>query len=176
MTPTDEEAMWAVGSGDLDQAGVLFDRYHAVLYHFFYRMVQDRELSKDLTQNVFVRLLRYRGSYQFGQPFRAWIYRVARNVANDHFEKQKSNFVDLKPIHERVAAHDGAEQAEQVVILQLALQQLPQSDRDLLVMSRYQELKYEEIAQIMGLSLSAVKVRAHRAIKKLKALYFKHEN
>lgn len=168
--------MWAVGSGDLDQAGLLFDRYHVGLYHFFHRMIQDRELSKDLTQNVFVRLLRYRGSYQPGQPFRAWIYRVARNVANDHFEKQKSSFVGLKPIHERVAAPDGAEQAEQVVTLQLALQQLPQSDRDLLVMSRYQELKYEEIAQIMGLSLSAVKVRVHRAIKKLKELYFKHEN
>jgi RNA polymerase sigma factor (sigma-70 family) len=176
MTPTDEEAMWAVGQGDLDQAGLLFERYHARLCHFLLRMVADRDASQDLAQNVFMRLLRYRASYRQGQPFRAWLYQIARNVANDHFEKQKTRFVGLKAAHEQLAAPDGTDRAEQVAALQFALQHLPESDREVLVLSRYEDLKYEEIAQIMGISPGAVKVKVHRAIKKLKDIYFQPEN
>jgi RNA polymerase sigma-70 factor (ECF subfamily) len=173
MMPTDEDAMWAVAQGNLDQAGLLFERYHLRLFNFFLRLVADRNLAQDLAQNVFVRVLRYRASYHQGQPLRAWLYQIARNVANDHFAKQKLRPVGLAPAHAQVPAHDGAERAEQVAALHLALGQLPASDRELLVMSRYQDLRYEEIAQATGLTQGAVKVKIHRAIRKLREIYFR---
>ncbi|MGI4762290.1 MAG: RNA polymerase sigma factor, partial [Janthinobacterium lividum] len=74
-TFSDEALMGQVQAGDLDQLTGLFERYHGPLFGFLARLANgDRDLAQDLTQNVFVRVLRYRASYQPGQPFRAWVY------------------------------------------------------------------------------------------------------
>ncbi len=77
---TDELIMEAVKNGNLDQASELFDRYHKRLYNYFVKISFDREASNDLTQNVFLRMIRYRNSYKEGNKFISWIFCNRRKV------------------------------------------------------------------------------------------------
>lgn len=173
---TDEQLMLEVHKGDLDKAALLFERYHVRLFNFFLRMCYNKELSQDLTQIVFERLLKYRNSYKYGKQFTSWIFQIARNVRNDHYQKQEKNrsrFTDIETIaHESDATFSHTTQDDREQILAQAMTMLNEDQREILVLSKYQKLKYEEIAEIMNCSVSAAKVKAHRAIKKLRGLYF----
>lgn len=170
---TDEELMLAVASGELEKLSILFDRYHVRIYNFFYKMTQNKMVSEDLTQDVFIKIMKYRTSYQNGN-FASWIYTVARNIFSSHYQKQKkerANVVDddLLQSDEILITESNREALDH---LQKSLLQLSASDRELIVMHRFQQIKYEQIAEIVGSSEGAVKVKVHRALKKLKDIYF----
>ncbi len=177
---SDEEAMEALSKGNLEKAAILFERYQQRMYNFFVKMSFDRELSQDLAQNLFLRLIRYRGSFVAGMPFRPWLYQMARNLLNDHYSQQKmrfSDFTDLEAIGREAAEMlEEAGQAEQEKALQKALSLLEAEHREILVLSKFQKLKYHEIARIMQCTEGSVKVKVHRAIKKLRGLYFMIES
>ncbi len=102
---TDETIMEAVKSGDLQQATLLFERYNKRIYNFLARMTSDRLLAEDLTQNVFLRIIKYRMSYREGARFQSWIYQIARNVFSDHYQSAKnrySDFVDVEKISDHM--------------------------------------------------------------------------
>lgn len=173
---TDENAMSALSGGDLDKAAILFERHHQSLYNFFLKLTYDRESSKDLTQQLFFRIIKYRDSYKEGMPFRAWLYQIARNLHKTHSQKRGKGFSDFGNL-ENVAEETSGffqqmEEKERERNLHRALAQLDASDREILVMSRFEKMSYEEIAQVMDSSPGAIKVKAHRAIKKLRGLYF----
>lgn len=172
---TDEMIMEAVKGGDLQQASVLFDRYHKRLFNFLARMTPDREAAEDLTQNVFLRMLKYRNSYREGAKFQSWIFQVARNVFADHYQEVKNNSVmkmETLPDKPEETVPDWEHQEQ---TLQQSLQRLPAEQRELLVMTRFQHMKYEEVAEIMNTSVANIKVKVHRAINKLREHYFELE-
>lgn len=162
--------MLQVRSGEAEMLGVLFDRYQTPLYNFYTKMTQDRPLSEDLVQDVFLRILRYRQTYRPGTPFRAWIYQIARNARVDAMRKAKPEAPILAEPAAPAAA-DAAQQKQEAQLLQRALMQLPEDKREILILSRYQELKYEEIARLMGCEVGAVKVRVHRALQQLREAF-----
>lgn len=170
---TDEDLMLAVANGQLEKLSILFDRYHVRIYNFFNKMIQNKMVSEDLTQDVFIKIMKYRTSYKNGN-FAAWIYTVARNTFSNYYQKQKkerANVVeDDKLDSEEVLLTESNQ--EELDHLQRALLQLKSSDRELIVMHRFQEIKYEQIAEIIGSNENAVKVKVHRALKKLKDIYF----
>ncbi len=173
---TDEELMLAVKEGDLDALTPIFEKYHIQLYNFFLRLTRDRELSRDLTQNVFSRILSYRTSYDEKQAFKPWMYRLARNTHIDHYNKNRYLTADSDAV-ENLAGNDQdalseMKTNEQKETLMEALEQLPVEQQEILELSKFQGLKYEEISKITGSSVPAVKVKVHRAIKKLKEIYF----
>lgn len=176
---TDEQLMEAVKNGDLQQASLLFERYHMRLFNFLARLCMDRELAEDLTQNVFLRMIKYRGSYKSGARFQSWIYQVARNVFTDHYQAQKnkkSGFIDVEKVGEWVADENETESMEdQEKILQRSMALLSEEQRELLVLTRFQHLKYEEVATIMNTTVANIKVKVHRAIAKLREHYFELE-
>jgi RNA polymerase sigma-70 factor (ECF subfamily) len=176
---TDEQIMEAVKNGDLQQASILFERHHKRIYNFLARMALDRALAEDLTQNVFLRLIRYRTSYRNGNRFLPWIYQMARNVFADHYQthkNRKADFVAVEHMGDTVMDHnDSAEQEERERILQRSLAQLSDEQRELLVLTRYQHMKYEEVAELMETSVANIKVKVHRAIAKLREHYFELE-
>ena len=157
--------MLQVRNGEVEMLGVLFDRYQAPLYNFYTKMIQDRGASEDLVQEVFLRILRYRQTYRPGTVFRTWMYQIARNTRLDQVRKTRPEgpFVS-EPIAPASRA-DSAQQHQEAALLQHALMQLPEDKREILVLSRFQELKYDEIARLLGCEVGAVKVRVHRALR-----------
>ncbi len=166
---TDEAAMNLVVNGDLDKAAILYERYKRPLFNFFLHFRVEREASQDLTQQTFYRLLHYRHSFKEGYEFKTWIYRIARNVFHDHLKDKHLKLSELNEnyeIFEEVYNSD-----EQHKLVQIALQKLPEEYQEVLKLSRYEDLKYEQIAEILNISLALVKVRVHRAVKKLREVY-----
>jgi RNA polymerase sigma factor (sigma-70 family) len=176
---TDEQIMEAVRNGDLQQASLLFDRYNKRLFNFLARMTMDRELAEDLTQNVFLRMIRYRNSYKTGHKFQSWIYQVARNVFTDHYQvskKKKTDHMDIEKVGEWVADDNDAHSIdEQEKLLHRSMQLLTDEQRELLILTRFQHMKYEEVAEMMETTVANIKVKVHRAISKLREHYFQLE-
>ena len=171
--------MEAVKSGDLQQASLLFERYNKRIYNFLARMTMSKMLAEDLTQNVFLRMIKYRNSYREGNRFHSWIYQIARNVFSDHYQMHKnkfSGFVDVEKMSEVIAdKEESMEQDEREKILHRSLAMLNEEQRELLVLTRFQHLKYEEVAVIMDTTVANIKVKVHRAIQKLREHYFQLE-
>ncbi len=168
----DEDLMIEVRNGLGDRLGLLFDRYQVPLFNFYSKMTGDRALSEDLVQEVFLRILKYRHSYRPGTPFRAWIYQIARNTRLNHFERQSRETTWNPEAAPSVPPSDSAERKQEAELLYRALMQMPEEKREVLVLSRFQELKYEEIAQLLGCETGAVKVRVHRALRELREIFF----
>ena len=172
---SDEALMERVREGELDCLTGLFERYQGPLFGFLARLANgDREVAEDLTQNVFVRVLRYRASYQPGQPFRAWVYQMARHVWADHYQRQRPS-ADLEEV-EKTTAHGRAAQAQrahhdQQQALHEALALLPAAQREVLVLHRFQGFDYAEIGEQLGCTAGAARVKAHRALDALRKIY-----
>ncbi|MEM1136703.1 MAG: sigma-70 family RNA polymerase sigma factor [Bacteroidota bacterium] len=176
---TDEAVMEMVKQGDLEKVSILFERYQKMLYNFFLKLSFETELSKDLTQNVFYRLIKYRNSYRQGHSFKSWFFQMARNLYKDHMsnaKNKKNRFGDIEKISDLASEKlQDVEQAEREKALYKALSLLDQEQREIIILSKFQKMKYIDIAGVMDITESAVKVKVHRAIKKLKGLYFMTE-
>ena len=178
MTDTDEILMIAVRGGDVAKLGVLFDRYHRALFDFFVRMTNSRAAADDLVQDVFFRMLKYSQTFRDDSRFKAWMFHIARNARADYYkthqaeisfpEEAAGNIQSRSPF----PGHE-LEQKQQVMLLQCAMFRLPEEKREVLVLSRYQEMKYDQIAELLGCEVGAVKVRVHRALKELREIFVK---
>lgn len=176
MNATDQEVMNEVRDGAVARLGILFERHHRRLFNFCLRLTGDRQLAEDLVQEVFARILKYRHTYRPDSDFLVWTYQMTRNVCADHFRKlSRSAEVEGEPPLEVASADprplDELASAEAVDLLRRALARLPLDKRELLVLSRFQNLKYEQIAELLGCTVGAVKVRVHRAVKELRGVY-----
>lgn len=168
---TDEDLMLQVRNGAGEMLGVLFDRYQMPLLNFYSKLTGNRALSEDLVQEVFLRILRYRQSYQPGTPFRAWIYQIARNARIDHFRKTRPQSTLDPEMLPPVLPTDSAQEQQEAMLLHSALMRLPEEKREVLVLSRLQELKCEEIARLVGCEVTTVRVRIHRALQELRQIF-----
>lgn len=170
-TVPDEDLMLQVREGAGEMLGELFDRYQTPLFNFYAKMTGDRAASEDLVQEVFLRILKYRQSYRPGTQFRGWIYQIARNARADFYKKHRPEPAEAAKADVAPAAQYGAEQSQHEALLHAALMQLPEEKREVLLLSRFQELKYEEIARLLGCEVGAVKVRVHRALAELRQIF-----
>ena len=176
---TDESIMEAVKNGNLQQVSVLFERHHKPIFNFLAKMAMDRELAEDLTQNVFLRMIKYRSSYREGNRFMPWIYQMARNCFSDHYQANKNKFsghIEVEKMAEKISDNEEGElQQEREELLLRSMARLEEEQRELLVLTRFQHMKYEEVAQLMDTSVANIKVKVHRAIGKLREHYFELE-
>jgi RNA polymerase sigma factor (sigma-70 family) len=170
-TLADEELMFHVRNGTGEMLGVLFSRYQSPLFNFYCKLTGDRSLSEDLVQDVFFRILKYRQTYKPGTSFKTWLYQIARNARLDNFRKQRPQVEIEDSLLPVVAPRDNAQLTQETALLHRALMQLPEEKREVLVLSRFQELKYEEIAVLLGCQTNAVKVKVFRALKDLREVY-----
>jgi RNA polymerase sigma factor (sigma-70 family) len=171
----DEQAMAQVQEGRGEMLAVLFERHHVRLYNFFLRLSGDRSLSEDLVQEVFLRILKYRHTFRGDSKFSTWMYQIGRNAHIDHL-RSRSPEVSLDSSWEQEASPQPlpaqkAESEQQADLLARALERLPLRKREVLLLSRFQGLKYEEIAGLLACSVQSVKVRVHRALKDLRRHY-----
>ena len=169
--------MLKVKAGDTGKLSLLYERHKGKLFGFFYRLTSDGPLSEDLVQNVFYRLLKYRHTYAGKGQFLTWLYHMARNVNIDNYRKTKRmNYQeDMQEWEGHLKDEKGPDHEmsknQEVELLNIALNKMTHDKREILVLSKFQELKYEEIGNILDLSVAAVKVRVHRAMNELKTVY-----
>ncbi len=172
---SDNDIMLLVKNGRLDQLRHLFDRHHVKLFNYFVRLTGDRMLSEDLTQDVFLRMLRFRHTYKGKGSFTSWMFQIARNISIDFFRKNKKidslddRFLEIESEHPTPL--DESSKKEQVHLLQKAMLKLSPHHREVLMLARFENMPLKDVAVVLNCPVNTVKVRVHRAVKELGAIY-----
>jgi RNA polymerase sigma factor (sigma-70 family) len=172
----DEVIMQHVKDGNLKEMSVLFERYHIRIFNFFLKLTRNRDISQDLTQNLFYRMIKYKNSYKSESSVKSWMYQMARNLHIDFCKDEKRSeelFMKTDSYPADINDESSGFEEEDYERLDKAFSSLRAEQREIIVLSRYQGLKYEEISKIVNQSVPAIKVAVHRAIKQLRGIYFK---
>ena len=185
MVRTDVQLMLDVKAGDEASFELLLHRYRTPLVNFLYRMVRNREQAEDLAQEVFLRVYRAREDYVPSAKFTTWLFRIATNLALNSVRDTRYRKLEVSidaPISE---AEDGDERTldipekhpniEQHLVedarrkmIRHAIDKLPEKQRAAVLLHKYQELDYAEIAKILNCSESALKSLLFRAYEALR--------
>ena len=151
----------------------IYDRHHKNVYNYIAYRINNQHDAEELSNDVFVKAMRSRQSYNPDFAVEAWLIGIAKNVVTDYLRKiMRRQFVSLDNIMGLISLNG---QPEEVVVLNEEIQELVSAmaklrdkERQILSMKFATDLKHKEIAQIMGISESHVKVTAHRALNKLR--------
>jgi len=175
MAPTDNELMEQVRDGKVEKLAILFERHQTMLFNFFLRLTGNRAASEDLVQEVFIRILKYRAGYQGDSRFVVWMFQIARNAHVDFLRKRKGEvalddqFVEAPSREPR--PEERLEVDQEAALVRRALDRLPDKKKEILLLSRFQDLKLREIAELFDCQVGTVKVQVHRALKDLSRIY-----
>ena len=158
--------------GQSEQIALLFNRYKNELFAFYFRLSNRVDLSEDLVQNVFIRIMKYHRSYKKNGTFRSWLYQIARNVHYDYHQSNKMTFQrDVDEIDKEYTIENSSLLNEQLETLDIAFQKLSNDKKELIILHRFQKLSYREIAEMMNSNEAAIKVKMFRIIKELREIY-----
>jgi RNA polymerase sigma-70 factor, ECF subfamily len=177
---SDLDLMLRVRGGDSASFEILLRRYRLPLVSYFCRMVRDHGLAEDLAQEVFLRVYKSRERYQPEARFTTWLYRIATNLALNAIRDRRDEvsdtpsddaddgrvlerFVDPHPTVEQKLIQDDRER-----LIRQAVEALPESQRTAVILHKYQEVDYRQIARILSVSESAVKSLLFRAYETLR--------
>jgi len=169
--------MMKVKAGDIARLGLLFERYHKSLFGFLLRTSGNAALSEDIVQNVFEKMLKNRKQFKGYGKFSTWMYSIARNEWIDHIKKQRRNPELLIMDEERneltavSEVSDLDDKNDELRILKKAFSKLDDDQRQLLALTKYENMSYREAGEIMNLSEGNARIKAYRAIKDLRIIY-----
>jgi RNA polymerase sigma-70 factor (ECF subfamily) len=172
---TDNLLMEDVRGGKVEKLAILFERHHVVLFNYFLRLTGNRPVSEDLVQEVFTRILKYRTTYRGEDRFAVWMYKIARNAHIDFLRRQKET-VPLEDQFEEAQSADlipeeRVERQQEAALISRALKKLSPKKQEVILLSRFQNLKYREIAELMECPVGTVKGMVHRAVQELGDIY-----
>ena len=168
--------MREVSAGDVARLEVLFERHHRALFQFFLHQTGNRATSEDLVQDVFFRILKYRHTWKPGTGFRPWLFQIGRNAWLDHaglhasevaLPESMETFASVAPSPARQA-----EDRQETELLRRALASMPAEKKEVLILSRFLNMKYDEIAATLECEVGTVKVRVYRALRDLSERFF----
>lgn len=163
--------MLAVHAGELTELGTLFERHHEKVFALAARMTGSADVADDLVQETFLRVLRYRQTFRGESQFTTWLYRLARNVCLDHLRTVgEAATARDRWAQEASAPSDGPPSDDRLALVEEGLRRLPAEKREVLILSRFHGLRYEEIAEVLECQAGTVRVRAHRALHELRQL------
>ena len=178
----DAQLMLRVRDGDEESFRVLLDKHRNSLVHFVYRMVQDQPVSEELAQEVFLRIYKTRASYEPTAKFTTWMFRIATHLALNWLRDEKNARSEARLDEDRGGdlpareVPDRKPTVEQRMVYNARLQeirdaiaQLPEKQRAAVLMHKYEEMEYSQIAAVLECSESAVKSLLFRAYETLRA-------
>jgi RNA polymerase sigma-70 factor (ECF subfamily) len=177
----DAELMLRVKEGDGASFGVLLDKHRSSVVHFLFRMVQNHAAAEELAQEVFLRVYRNRGTYEPTAKFTTWLFRIATHLAlnsirdgrhersqerldDDSNDMPIRQVKDLRPLVEQSMVYQA-----KLDEVRRAISALPDKQRAAVLMHKYQEMEYSQIARVLSCSESAVKSLLFRAYESLRA-------
>lgn len=160
----------------------LVDTYQRFVLNSCYKFVYNRETAEDLTQEVFIEVYKSISSFRADSKLSTWIYRISITKSLDYLkaQKRKKRFAMLKslfgddemeeqiPTSENSSPDKELENKDRIKVLSWALEKLPENQKIAFTLSKYDELSYSEIAEILGVSISSVESLIHRAKINLK--------
>jgi RNA polymerase sigma factor (sigma-70 family) len=167
---TDEVLMEAFCAGSEAAFEVLFARYAAPIRALVLRLTGDRPLATDLTQTTFLSVVRGRGRFIRGYRVKPWIYTIAMNALRDHKRRAKREVLTAEGAVPEVAYDPAPRDLGLERKVQAALAQLPSAQREAVVLHQLEGFSFTEIAAMVGITESGVKVRAHRGYERLREL------
>lgn len=162
--------MHAFRAGDETAFNLLFGTHAAALRGFLMRMTGSSALAADLTQVTFLSVVRGRGRFLEGSRFKPWLYAIAMNALTDYYRRSKRELLTPEGTLPETPYEKGMSDPGMARRVHAALAELPTNQREAVVLHRFGELSFEEIAAMTGVSQSAVKVRAHRGYERLREL------
>lgn len=177
----DAELMLRVKEGDGASFGVLLDKHRLPVVHFLYRMIQNHAVAEELAQEVFLRVYRSRSTYEATAKFTTWLFRIATHLAlnslrdgkNERFQEHLDDDRHDLPARQVSDTHPSVEQfmvyeAKRDEIRR-AVAALPEKQRAAVLMHKYEDMEYSQIARVLSCSESAVKSLLFRAYESLRA-------
>jgi RNA polymerase sigma-70 factor (ECF subfamily) len=176
----DAELMLRVRDGDDASFGILLAKHRGPVIHFLYRMVQNQAVAEELGQEAFLRVYRSRASYEPTAKFTTWLFRIANHLALNWIrdgknERGQESLDEVTGDGQVRQVADREPTTEQVMIRQArlaevrrAIQSLPEKQRSAVVMHKYEEMEYSQIAGVLECSESAVKSLLFRAYESLR--------
>jgi RNA polymerase sigma-70 factor, ECF subfamily len=176
----DTELMIRVQREDAASFALLLDRNRSTVLNYLARMVVNRAIAEELAQDVFIRVYRSRRTYEPTAKFSTWLYRITTNVALNHFRDERRTHrhisLDVQDAAQiRREAQDHALLVEDRMVREVtaaqirrAIRSLPAKQRAAVIMHKYDELEYSQIAAVLGCSASAVKALMFRAYETLR--------
>lgn len=177
----DAELMVRVKGGDGASFALLLNKHRSAVIHFLYRMVQNQAVAEELAQEVFLRVYRSRATYEPAAKFTTWLFRIATHLAlnsirdgkNERFEERLDEETTQVPVRQ---VSDSRPSVEALLVKEARLQEvrravalLPDKQRAAVLMHKYQEMEYSQIANALSCSESAVKSLLFRAYETLRA-------
>lgn len=177
----DAELMLRVKDGDAASFSLLLQKHRSAVIHFLYRMVQNQGVAEELAQEVFLRVYKSRESYEPTAKFTTWLFRIATHLAlnslrdgkNQRLEERLDDDSSEMPTRQVSDKRPSAEQAlvNQVRVdeVRRAVATLPEKQRAAVLMHKYEEMEYSQIAKVLTCSESAVKSLLFRAYETLRA-------
>lgn len=168
---SDEELMAAYVNGDDSAFDELFGRYGPMLVRIMRRQIRQPEDANELVQQTFLQLHRARRDFQLTRKLRPWLMTIAYNLKREYFRrKMRRPETSLEFEPEEAPRSDPLAKRDEAARVRNALAKLPEGQREVIAMHWFKELSFPEVAEILGLSVSATKVRAHRGYKVLRQL------
>lgn len=168
----DEQALVERAKRDPDAFGELYDLYFERIYAYVYRKTGDRQVAEDLTSDTFMKALTHIKGYRYtGQPFAAWLYRIASNVVTDFYRARKVNAPldeGLQLAADQLGPEEAALRLDDQQAVARAIQTLSPDQQDVILLRFSAGLKLKEIAGIVGKTEGAVKALMFRALGGLK--------
>jgi RNA polymerase sigma-70 factor, ECF subfamily len=176
----DAELMLRVKEGDGASFGVLLQKHRLSVVHFLYRMVQNQAVAEELAQEVFLRVYRSRSTYEPTAKFTTWLFRIATHLAlnalrdgkNERLQDRLDDDSSRMPVRQ---VSDTLPSVEQRMVYQVKLDEirqaigaLPDKQRAAVLMHKYEEMEYSQIARVLTCSESAVKSLLFRAYETLR--------
>lgn len=160
----DNQIIKEVKKGEKEMFGLLVERYSDKVFSYFIKFLGDRDEALNLTNEVFFKAFKGIKNFNEDKDFFPWLIKIARNEGINFMRKNRS--------YEELEIDNFAEENyfERDMILEDALKKLNESDREIILLFYQQDLSYEEIANILNISIENVKVRIFRAKEKLRKL------
>lgn len=166
-TLSDAELIERILSGERDLYAVIVGRYQEMLYRFAFGMLHDSDVAADLVQDSFVKAYTSLSQCRDRHHFSAWIFRIVRNRCTDHLRapsrKQVSLETDSPYLYEQDTPETDFEGGEVRKAAEQALATLPEAQREAFLLKHVENLSYEEMADVLGVGVSALKMRVMRA-------------
>ncbi len=158
---------------------VLYDRYFAAIFNYIFRKIDDEEITADITSQTFWKALKNLKKYKFrGVPFSAWLYRIASNEVNRHYQQTKKRVIfsfDAQEFENLIEQNVEEEHEFDIDFIIKQMRQMSESDIVALELRYFESKNFAEIAFILDITESNAKMRTYRAIDKLRKLLERRE-